>query len=85
MCTISEYQWMTTALAMVGKLGVSSSFAIIYLYTAELYPTVLRNFGVGSGSMFARAGSMVSPYIADLVSGLLCRQEAWFLRISPTW
>ena len=67
---VADQQWMTTALAMVGKLGVSSSFAVIYLYTAELYPTVLRNFGVGCGSMFARIGSMVSPYIADLVSWL---------------
>ncbi|KAL8581706.1 hypothetical protein ACOMHN_043124 [Nucella lapillus] len=61
-----DYQWVTTALAMVGKFGVSSSFAIIYLFSAELYPTVLRNFAVGSGSVFARIGSMLSPYIADL-------------------
>ncbi|XP_076444776.1 organic cation transporter protein-like [Babylonia areolata] len=61
-----DYQWVTTALAMLGKMGVSSSFAIIYLFSAELYPTVLRNFAVGSGSVFARIGSMLSPYIADL-------------------
>ncbi|PVD28336.1 hypothetical protein C0Q70_10923 [Pomacea canaliculata] len=63
-------------LAMIGKLGVSSSFAIIYLYSAELYPTVMRNFGVGCGSMFARVGSLLSPYIVDL------RRSSWLVDYS---
>nr|KAG5711199.1 hypothetical protein BaRGS_004843 [Batillaria attramentaria] len=58
--------WLTTALAMVGKLCVSGAFSVIYLITAELYPTVLRNFGMGCSSTVARVGSAVSPYIADL-------------------
>lgn len=31
-----------TGLAMVGKFGISASFAVIYVYTAEIFPTVLR-------------------------------------------
>nr|KAG5711190.1 hypothetical protein BaRGS_004834 [Batillaria attramentaria] len=62
----TELQWLTTALAMVGKLGVSASFSVIYLMSAELYPTVIRNFGMGCSSTVARVGSAVSPYIADL-------------------
>lgn len=31
-----------TALAMVGKFGITASFAVIYVYTAEIFPTVLR-------------------------------------------
>lgn len=31
-----------TALAMVGKFGITASFAVIYIYSAELFPTVLR-------------------------------------------
>lgn len=27
---------------MVGKFGISASFAVIYVYTAEIFPTVLR-------------------------------------------
>lgn len=30
------------AVAMTGKFGITASFAVIYVYTAELFPTVLR-------------------------------------------
>ncbi|CAK8684124.1 organic cation transporter protein-like [Clavelina lepadiformis] len=52
--------------AFVGKVGVSGSFAVIYNYTAELYPTVVRGNALGIGSMAARIGSIASPYIIFL-------------------
>ncbi|XP_046583279.1 organic cation transporter protein-like [Haliotis rubra] len=58
--------WMTVVLAMIGKLGASGIFATVYVYTTELFPTVIRNSGLGVSSFFARIGGMVSPYIADL-------------------
>ncbi|XP_046691189.1 solute carrier family 22 member 13 isoform X2 [Silurus meridionalis] len=30
------------AVAMTGKFGITASFSVIYIYTAELFPTVLR-------------------------------------------
>ncbi|XP_064606577.1 organic cation transporter protein-like [Liolophura sinensis] len=61
-----EYQPVTTALSLIGKLGASAAFAIIYIFSSELFPTVVRNGGMGVSSMSARVGSMASPYIADL-------------------
>lgn len=58
--------WTTVVLANVGKFGVSAAFAIIYVWSAELFPTMVRNSGMGSSSMMARVGGMLSPYIADL-------------------
>ncbi|KAI7798782.1 putative solute carrier family 22 member 13-like, partial [Triplophysa rosa] len=52
-----------TALAMVGKFGITASFAIIYIYSAELIPTVLRQTGIGVASMFARMGGVLAPLI----------------------
>jgi hypothetical protein len=53
---------------MVGKFGISASFAIIYVYSAELFPTVVRNIGVSSSSMCARVGSIMAPFLGLLVS-----------------
>ncbi|XP_053397695.1 organic cation transporter protein-like [Mercenaria mercenaria] len=58
--------WITVVLSNVGKFGVSAAFAVIYVWSAELFPTKVRNSGMGSSSMMARVGSMISPYIADL-------------------
>ena len=64
----SALYWITVVLSNVGKFGISAAFAIIYVWSAELFPTNVRNSGMGSSSMMANIGSMVSPYIADLVT-----------------
>ncbi|XP_044310142.1 solute carrier family 22 member 5 [Varanus komodoensis] len=53
-------------LVMAGKFGITASFSMVYVYTAELYPTVVRNMGVGVCSMASRFGSIFSPYFVYL-------------------
>lgn len=76
LCTIftisfggEDLQWLTTTLAMIGKLGSAAAFAVIYVFSAELYPTVVRNAGMGASSCCARIGGILAPYVAD--SGVL--------------
>ncbi|XP_016525119.1 solute carrier family 22 member 16-like [Poecilia formosa] len=52
---------------MIGKFAVAIAFGLIYLYTCELYPTVIRTLAVGSGSMMCRVGSIVAPFCVYLV------------------
>ncbi|XP_074542236.1 solute carrier family 22 member 13 [Halichoeres trimaculatus] len=52
-----------TGLAMVGKFGITASFAVIYVYSAEIFPTVLRQTGIGVSCMFARMGGVLAPII----------------------
>lgn len=59
---------------MLGKFGITSAFSMVYVYTAELYPTVVRNMGVGASSMASRLGSILSPYFVYL--GKLTRLPA---------
>lgn len=45
---------------------MSISFATVYLYAGEVFPTVVRNSGVGLSSTVARIGSMAAPFVATL-------------------
>lgn len=54
-------------LANLGIVGVTITFPMVYLYSSEVYPTVVRNIGVGLGSVCARIGSMIAPFIATMV------------------
>ena len=38
----------------------------MYVYSAEIFPTVVRAVGVGSSSVFARVGGMVAPFVGSL-------------------
>ncbi|KAJ8711991.1 hypothetical protein PYW08_008945 [Mythimna loreyi] len=52
-----------------GTMGVSCASigaSTIYIYTSELYPTVIRNMGIGASSMVMRIGSMVAPFISNM-------------------
>ncbi|XP_062566025.1 organic cation transporter protein-like [Saccostrea cucullata] len=79
LCTIfpvlygkEELSSLTLVLSIIGKMGSSAAFGVIYIYTAELYPTVVRNGAMGTSSCIARFGGMAAPYIAstsEYVSG----------------
>nr|XP_023403301.1 solute carrier family 22 member 5 [Loxodonta africana] len=61
-----DLYYLTTVLVMVGKFGITAAFSLVYVYTAELYPTVVRNMGVGVSSTASRLGSILSPYFVYL-------------------
>lgn len=61
---------LSVAIGIVGKFLISMTFAIAYLYTAELFPTKVRNLAVGLASTFARIGSISAPYIVDLLGSI---------------
>ncbi|XP_031727259.1 solute carrier family 22 member 7-like [Anarrhichthys ocellatus] len=68
-----------TVVAVIGKGFSSASFATIVLYSSELYPTVIRQNGMGYNSFMARLGVAVAPLIVlldevwkDLPQVILC-------------
>ncbi|XP_032407569.1 solute carrier family 22 member 13-like isoform X1 [Xiphophorus hellerii] len=59
----SDLPVVITVIAVLGKFAATASFATVYVYTAELYPTILRQNGVGLNSMCARVAGILAPLI----------------------
>ena len=54
-------------LMSIVRFGVGAAFIIMYLYTNELYPTVVRNTALGFSVVMARLGPILCPFIIDAV------------------
>lgn len=65
---IEQGSTLATSIVMVGKFMIAGSFAVIYNYSAELFPTVVRNSAMGLGSMSARLSGALTPLITLLDS-----------------
>ncbi|KAH1012958.1 organic cation transporter protein [Dendroctonus ponderosae] len=61
-----SFDWPRIVLAGTGIIGISVSIPAMYLFTGELFPTVLRNSGVGLAMMFSRLGSIIAPLLVSL-------------------
>ncbi|KAF5273455.1 hypothetical protein FQA39_LY07472 [Lamprigera yunnana] len=59
-------QWIITTLAMLGKFSVSSTNVMAPIFTAELYPTTIRNIGVGASNVSAGIALILVPYLWEL-------------------
>ncbi|XP_032113637.1 solute carrier family 22 member 4 isoform X1 [Sapajus apella] len=62
----ADYYFLSIGLVMLGKFGITSAFSMLYVFTAELYPTLVRNMAVGVTSMASRVGSIIAPYFVYL-------------------
>lgn len=54
------------AFAIIGQLGAYTSFMQVYLYSSEVFPTVVRNSAMGFASVFARAGGFAAPFVVNI-------------------
>lgn len=60
--------YMVTVLALIGKFTISFTYNSIYIITAEIHPTVIRNSSVSLCQTFARMGAIIAPNIQLLVN-----------------
>uniref|UniRef100_A0A4W6BVU5 Solute carrier family 22 member 6 n=1 Tax=Lates calcarifer TaxID=8187 RepID=A0A4W6BVU5_LATCA len=76
---VAKDKWVIrTSVAVLGKALSEASFTIIYLFTTELYPTVVRQNGLGYTSFIARLGVSISPLIMLL-------EDVWHLLPAVTY
>ncbi|XP_074038895.1 solute carrier family 22 member 13-like isoform X2 [Leptinotarsa decemlineata] len=67
--TPSEPIWIHSLFVLTGISGTFLGFPTIYIWSGELFPTPIRNSGMGICSMSGRVGSMIAPFVADIQSG----------------
>ena len=53
-------------LNLTGRISLINTLAVCYVYSAEVFPTVVRTAGLGSCSFWARVGPMVGQLISTL-------------------
>ncbi|KAM9847312.1 organic cation/carnitine transporter 2-like [Aulostomus maculatus] len=58
--------YLSLTLEMLGKYALTTGFALMFAYTTELYPTVLRNTATGICNTVSRCGSCLTPYLLEL-------------------
>ncbi|XP_034019600.1 putative transporter SVOPL isoform X2 [Thalassophryne amazonica] len=56
-----------TVLLFLLRSLVAMNFNVVYIYTAEVYPTVARSLGMGFCTSFSRIGGMIAPFIAQVL------------------
>ncbi|XP_075425464.1 solute carrier family 22 member 20-like [Ascaphus truei] len=69
-----DMKMLCTVLAVTGKALLACSLTCMYLYTGELYPTEIRQTGMGFSAMNARLGSAVASVLhltGDFSSSIL--------------
>jgi hypothetical protein len=54
------------------KFLASASFAIIYLFSTELFPTNVRTTGLGICSMIGRLGAILGTFSNDYLVRIFC-------------
>ncbi|XP_065336997.1 organic cation transporter protein-like isoform X1 [Cloeon dipterum] len=62
----SGESWLLITLAMFGKMAITASYGAVYIFSAEQFPTVIRNVAIGISSTAARVGGMLAPFVNQL-------------------
>ncbi|XP_068617442.1 uncharacterized protein [Battus philenor] len=61
-----ESESAALAFAIIGQIGAYTAFTQVYLYSSEIFPTIVRNSAMGFASMFARFGSFIAPFVVNI-------------------
>uniref|UniRef100_F7GAM4 Major facilitator superfamily (MFS) profile domain-containing protein n=1 Tax=Ornithorhynchus anatinus TaxID=9258 RepID=F7GAM4_ORNAN len=62
----SDFPVLITVLAVIGKFATTAAFTISYIYSAELFPTIIRQTGMGLVAMASRTAGIITPLIGLL-------------------
>ncbi|CAG2178990.1 unnamed protein product, partial [Oppiella nova] len=58
--------WLKVMFALLGKFAINSASNVMSVQIPELYPTVLRQRGLGVASVIGRTGSIGATFMKNL-------------------
>ena len=64
---VSDSRTGQASMLFIARGCANWAFTVVYIGTAEMYPTVYRTTGLGSASAMARIGGFAAPYIAQVM------------------
>ena len=59
--------WLIVTLTMIGRLCISASWQVLYVWCVELFPTTVRVIMVQTTMFAGKIGNTIGPLIRDLV------------------
>ncbi|XP_065862229.1 organic cation/carnitine transporter 4 [Euphorbia lathyris] len=68
----SDGVWKITRMVcgILGIFGMAGTYNLLFIYTAELFPTVVRNAALGSATQAVQMGAILAPFVVVLGGGL---------------
>jgi len=58
---VPEFQVASMFLSLLAKAFISLAYAVVYLYGSEVFPTEIRNIGMGIASLLEGLGWLLAP------------------------
>jgi len=66
MFLVNKLNWSQNILTLAFRFIISTIYAIIYVYSTEYYPTVIRAKGLSMNTLCGRFGAIVSPFLVEI-------------------
>lgn len=67
---VAEMKEVRMACGVIGIFGMAATYNLLFIYTAELFPTVVRNAALGCATQAAQMGAIVAPLVVVLSGAL---------------
>jgi len=62
--------YVLMVLAFIGRATIMGAFCSAWVYTPEVYPTVVRTTGLGVASAMAKLAGIITPFIATVLPSI---------------
>ncbi|KAK3411315.1 hypothetical protein EUGRSUZ_I00079 [Eucalyptus grandis] len=64
-----EWKVARMVCGILGIFGMAGTYNLLFIYMAELFPTVVRNAALGCGAQAAQMGAILAPLVVVLGGG----------------